>query len=416
MIGRPPQRGQFPDQTGADPRFPDLPVRHGPQGSVLASVVLPFFRSYSPGESMPLTSERVLEALRTVRDPDLGKDLVTLGMVKRHDVEGPKVLITVELTTPACPMKDRIRNDIEQAVQDAATATDHAVDTIEVEFTADVRRPNEKTQEGESPLPGVRQIIAVGAGKGGVGKSTISTNLAIGLARHGARVGLLDGDIYGPSLPTMLGLEDVQVVARGSMLLPFEVHGIKAMSIGKLVEPDKALIWRGPMAHGAFKQLAVQTEWDELDYLIVDLPPGTGDVPLTLAQLLPLTGAVVVCTPQRVAQDDARRAVRMFESLGVEILGIVENMSFFVGDDGKEYDLFGRGGAELLAQSMDLPFLGGIPITQNLRINSDRGTPIANWDDPELAVAFDAMVTQTAARISVASMQGKFQMPTISVS
>ncbi len=365
---------------------------------------------------MPLTSERVLEALRTVRDPDLGKDLVTLGMVKRHDVEGPKVLITVELTTPACPMKDRIRNDIEQAVQDAATATDHAVDTIEVEFTADVRRPNEKTQEGESPLPGVRQIIAVGAGKGGVGKSTISTNLAIGLARHGARVGLLDGDIYGPSLPTMLGLEDVQVVARGSMLLPFEVHGIKAMSIGKLVEPDKALIWRGPMAHGAFKQLAVQTEWDELDYLIVDLPPGTGDVPLTLAQLLPLTGAVVVCTPQRVAQDDARRAVRMFESLGVEILGIVENMSFFVGDDGKEYDLFGRGGAELLAQSMDLPFLGGIPITQNLRINSDRGTPIANWDDPELAVAFDAMVTQTAARISVASMQGKVQMPTISVS
>jgi ATP-binding protein involved in chromosome partitioning len=200
------------------------------------------------------------------------------------------------------------------------------------------------------------------------------------------------------------------------MLLPFEVHGIKAMSIGKLVEPDKALIWRGPMAHGAFKQLALQTEWDELDYLIVDLPPGTGDVPLTLAQLLPLTGAVVVCTPQQVAQDDARRAVRMFESLGVEILGIIENMSYFVGDDGKEYDLFGRGGAELLAKTMDLHYLGGIPITQNLRINSDRGTPIANWDDPELAVALDAMVTQTASRISVVSIQGKFQMPTISVS
>ena len=416
MIDRPPHRGELLEPSFSRTKVPGPAWPTCLPYSVPYSETRPIHPAPSPGEFMPLTSERVLEALQTVRDPDLGKDLVTFGMVKRHDVEGPKVLITVELTTPACPMKDRIRNDIEEAVKDAAKETAHQIDAIEVEFTADVRRPNEKTQDGESPLPGVRQIIAVGAGKGGVGKSTISTNLAIGLARHGARVGLLDGDIYGPSLPTMLGLEDIQVVARGSMLLPFEVHGIKAMSIGKLVEPDKALIWRGPMAHGAFKQLAMQTEWDELDYLIVDLPPGTGDVPLTLAQLLPLTGAVVVCTPQRVAQDDARRAVRMFESLGVEILGVVENMSYFVGDDGKEYDLFGRGGAELLAQTMDLPFLGGIPITQNLRINSDRGTPLANWDDPELASAFDAMVTQTAARISVASMQGKFQMPTISVS
>ena len=225
---------------------------------------------------MPLTSERVLEALRTVRDPDLGKDLVTLGMVKRHDVEGSRVDITVELTTPACPMKDKIRGDIEEAVRKAAIENDHTLEAIEVEFTADVRRPNEKV--GDSPLPGVRQVVAVGAGKGGVGKSTISVNLAVGLARHGARVGLLDGDIYGPSLPTMLGLGDEQTVARGSMLMPFETHGIKSMSIGKLVEEDKALVWRGPMAHGAFKQLAMQTEWGELDYLVVDLPPGTGEI------------------------------------------------------------------------------------------------------------------------------------------
>ena len=363
---------------------------------------------------MALTPELVLDALRTVRDPDLGKDLVTLDRVKRHDVEGDTVLISIELTTPACPMKDKIRGDIEEAVQKAARESGHDLARTEVEFTADVRRPNEKV--AESPLPGVRQVVAVGAGKGGVGKSTISVNLAVGLARHGAKVGLLDGDIYGPSLPTMLGLADVQTVARGSMLMPFETHGIKSMSIGKLVEDDKALVWRGPMAHGAFKQLAMQTEWGELDYLIVDLPPGTGDVPLTLAQLLPLTGAVVVCTPQRVAQDDARRAVRMFENLGVEVLGIVENMSHFVGDDGKEYDLFGRGGAEVMAQTMGLPFLGGVPITPNLRINSDSGNPTANWEEPALASAFDALSTMTASRISVAAAQGRYQMPTISVS
>ena len=365
---------------------------------------------------MALTPERILEALRTVRDPDLGKDLVTLGMVKRHDVDGARVMITVELTTPACPMKDKIQGDIEAAVRGAASEVGHPVDVIDVEFTADVRRPNEKARDESSPLPGVRQIVAVGAGKGGVGKSTISTNLAVGLARHGARVGLLDGDIYGPSLPTMLGLGDAEVTARGSMLMPFESHGIKSMTIGKLVEPDKALVWRGPMAHGAFKQLALQTEWDELDYLVVDLPPGTGDVPLTLAQLLPLTGAIVVCTPQKVAQDDARRAVKMFEGLGVEVLGIVENMSYFVGDDGKEYDLFGRVGAETLAQELGLPFLGGVPITPALRVNSDLGDPTANWNDPGLAKSFDAMVTQTASRISMASMQGKLQMPSISVS
>lgn len=358
---------------------------------------------------MPLTDDAILAALRTVEDPDLGKDLVTLGMVKRHEADGDTAQITVELTTPACPMKDKIRGDIEAAV---AKVGGKAI----VEFTADVRRPNEKLRDGgDNPLPNVRQIVAVGAGKGGVGKSSIAINLAVGLARHGARVGLLDGDIYGPSVPTMLGLEDAKVQTRGSTLLPFEAHGIVASTIGKLVDPEKALVWRGPMAHGAFKQLAMQTDWGELDYLIVDLPPGTGDVPLTLAQLLPLSGAVIVCTPQRVAQDDARRAVRMFEGLGIEILGVVENMSCFIGDDGVEYDLFGKGGAETMARTMDLPFLGALPITTTLRKNCDNGNPSANWDDPVLGAALDTIVQHTAQRISIASAQGKYVMPTVSV-
>jgi ATP-binding protein involved in chromosome partitioning len=247
-----------------------------------------------------------------------------------------------------------------------------------------------------------------------VGKSTVSANLAVGLARFGAKVGLLDGDIYGPSVPTILGLEDAGTAARGNMLLPFEVHGVKTMTLGKLVDPDKALIWRGPMAHGAFKQLALQTDWGALDYLIIDLPPGTGDVPLTMSQLLPLTGAVVVCTPQRVAQDDARRAVRMFQQLGIPILGVVENMSYFVGDDGKEYDLFGRGGAEIMAQTMGLPYLGGMPIHMELRRNCDEGTPLRNWDTPALGRDIDALCQRLASQVSIQSLGG-FVQPTLSV-
>lgn len=269
--------------------------------------------------------------------------------------------------------------------------------------------------ERHNPLPLVRQVIAVGAGKGGVGKSTVSTLLACGLARAGARVGLLDGDIYGPSIPTMLGLEQMPTKARGNMLLPFEAHGIRSMTIGKLVEPDKALIWRGPMAHGAFKQLVTQTEWGELDQMVIDLPPGTGDVSLTLAQLLPLTGAVVVCTPQRVAQDDARRAIRMFQQLGVEVLGVVENMSWFAGDDGKEYDLFGRGGAEIMAETMQVPFLGALPITMALRENCDRGTPLRNWDDATLAPYIDAMCRNIANRAAMATLSREKSTPTLSV-
>jgi ATP-binding protein involved in chromosome partitioning len=365
---------------------------------------------------MALTRQHVEDALRTVQDPDLHEDLVTLGMVKDIAVDGPAVRVVVELTTPACPLKDQIRADVENAIRKKAEETGEAVESIDVKMTADVRRPNEKLRDQQSPLPTVKHIIAIGAGKGGVGKSSIAVAAAIGLARHGAKVGLLDGDIYGPSLTTMLGLDGVPGRVEGNMLIPFEVHGIKAMTIGKLVDPEKALIWRGPMAHGAFKQLATQTDWGELDYLIVDLPPGTGDVPLTLAQILPLTGAVVVCTPQKVAQDDARRAVRMFQQLGVEVLGIVENMSYFIGDDGKEYDIFGRGGAEMLAQAMNTPFLGTIPIHMDLRANCDKGDPSANWSNEKLAGELDAFVRNLAAQISIAAATASYVQPTLSVS
>lgn len=240
-------------------------------------------------------------------------------------------------------------------------------------------------------IPDVGHIIAVGAGKGGVGKSTISVALALALARRGEAVGLLDGDIYGPSIPTMLGLDRLGIGLDGQTMIPIEVHGIRTTSIGKLVEPDKPLMWRGPMAHAAFRQLLSQTRWGRLDWLVVDLPPGTGDVPLTLAQLVGLNGAVIVCTPQRVAQDDARRAVAMFRQLSVPVLGVVENMSSFIGDDGREYDLFGKGGGHRLAEEVGVPFLGEIPITPSLRRNCDEGTPLRLWEDQRLGAAVDAV-------------------------
>jgi ATP-binding protein involved in chromosome partitioning len=255
---------------------------------------------------------------------------------------------------------------------------------VQVELTANVRAAGNTPQR--NVLSGVKNIIAVGAGKGGVGKSTIAVNLAVGLALQGAKVGILDGDIYGPSIPTLTGLGQRPPVVVGDQIVPFDVGPsagggptIKVMSIGFLVDKEKALIWRGPMAHGAIKQFLEQVKWGELDYLIVDLPPGTGDVSLTLAQTVPLTGAVIVATPQEVALIDARRAVRMFQQLAVEILGVVENMSYFVCEHGKEYDIFGRGGAQMMAQAMGLPFLGEVPIDMQLRMNSDQGTPFDNF-------------------------------------
>ncbi|MDP7028674.1 MAG: Mrp/NBP35 family ATP-binding protein [Phycisphaerales bacterium] len=358
---------------------------------------------------MPLQESDVFEALRGVEDPDLKKDLVSLGMVQQVAIDGDHVTTTIELTTPACPMKDRIKADITAAIAGAATTRGLAEQTVDVVFTAAA------TPERDV-LPGVRHVIAVGAGKGGVGKSTISTLLAIGLSRLGATCGLLDGDIYGPSLGTMLGLDDLDAMAEGNTLVPFPAHGIKSMTIGKLVDPDKPMIWRGPMAHKAFSQLLLQTDWGTLDYLIVDLPPGTGDVPLSLAQAMPLSGAVIVGTPQRVALEDARRAVRMFGELGVPVLGLVENMSWFIADDGREYDLFGRGGGEAMASDMGLPFLGPMPMHIEMRKHADAGTPLANFEIcSEITDAIEHMSGELARRVSMSAAQAPTQ-PTISVS
>ncbi len=361
---------------------------------------------------MTIQRDDVIAALRTVKDPELFKDLVTLNMVKDVQVDaGGHVRVHVGLTTPACPMKDVIRRDVEAAVRAAGASG------VDVEFSAPpARAPGAGPaagpgQAGAGPrkdvLPQVGNVIAVGAGKGGVGKSTVAVNLAVALQRTGARVGLMDGDIYGPSMPTMLGIKGRAPQVRGPRLLPHGVHGLHAVTIGSLVEQEKPLIWRGPMAHGAFKQLLLDnTEWPELDYLIVDLPPGTGDVPLTLCQLLPLTGAVVVATPQQVALDDAVRAVRMFQQLGAPVLGLVENMSYFVDAGGTEHDIFGRGGTEQAAQRLGLPYLGAIPMFTELRVNSDAGNPIANFEgNPKLAAALETVAMTLLGEVAKRNAQ-----------
>jgi ATP-binding protein involved in chromosome partitioning len=348
---------------------------------------------------MALDREQVLAALRTVKDPDLYKDIVTLGMVKHVEVAaGTTVTLRVELTTPACPMKEAIERDIRAALANAGATQ------VNLEMTANTRAAQGPKKD---ILPQVKNVIAVGAGKGGVGKSTLALNIAVGLQRCGAAVGLMDGDVYGPSMPTMLGIKGQVPTVRGAKILPFHVHGIHAITIGALVEQDKPLIWRGPMAQGAFKQLfSDNTEWPDLDYLVVDLPPGTGDVALTLCQLLPLTGAVIVATPQQVALDDAVRALRMFQTLQVPILGIVENMSYMPLPDGSVADIFGRGGAERAAQELNVPFLGALPLYPELRTNSDAGKPHANFEgNPKLAEALNAIVKNVAAQVSVRNMR-----------
>lgn len=356
---------------------------------------------------MGLSNEEIVAALRTVQDPELFKDIVSLGMVKHIEVRENNVKVRVELTTPGCPLKDVIERDVTAALKKAGA------EKVEVELTANVRGPANPRKD---VLPQVKNIIAVGAGKGGVGKSTLALNLAIGLRRCGAMVGLMDGDVYGPSMPTMLGVKGITPQARGNKIIPHHVHGIYAITIGSLVEPDKPLIWRGPMAQGAFKQLLVDnTEWPELDYLIVDLPPGTGDVPLTLCQLLPLTGAVIVATPQQVALDDAIRAVHMFEQLHAPILGMIENMSYFIAPDGSEHDIFGRGGTEKAAQQLGVPFLGAIPMFTEIRINSDHGKPDWNFTtNPKLKEVLENVTRHLAGEVSKRNLQGSGPELTIS--
>jgi ATP-binding protein involved in chromosome partitioning len=400
---------------------------------------------------MPLTKDVVTEALKGVPGPVPGSSLAEGGYLRHIAACDTYATIKLQLPSGAAPEDfERAAGAAHRAVLAKANQGGYPVDSFLVEFVDEadkvvnrikfgkpapqpgapqpapghtpiggLRQPSPQGAAG--PLPGVRYVVAVGAGKGGVGKSTVALNLAVGLARKGHAVGLLDGDIYGPSMPTMLGLETHETVVHQGMLQPFYVHGVKAMTIGKLVEPDKPLIWRGPMAHGAFKQLTEQTNWGELDYLIIDLPPGTGDVSLTMAQLLKLTGAVIVCTPQKVAQDDASRAARMFQQLQIEVLGVVENMSVFVGDDGKAYDIFGKGGAEQMAARMNLPFLGAIPITMALRANSDKGDPTANFNGKdragqELSRALIGLVTAVEGQVSMAAIKQGQSKPTLSIS
>lgn len=345
--------------------------------------------------------EQVLDALRVVMDPDLHRDIVSLGFIQDLKVHDGKVAFNIQLTTPACPVKDDLKRQAEQAVG----ALD-GVQAVEVTMTSDVR-PNPGAV-GKGMIPGVRNIIPVGSGKGGVGKSTVSANLAVALAQTGAQVGLLDADIYGPSIPTIMGAtENPRPGGRG--MLPVVTHGVKIISAGFFVKPDQAVVWRGPMLAKMIEQFLGQVEWGELDYLIVDLPPGTGDVQLTLCQRIPLTGAVVVTTPQPVAVNVAEKAIIMFNQLKCPILGIVENMSYWESrKTGEREYIFGSGGADKAGEKWDIPVLGKIPLATTIRETSDGGRPIV-LEDPNSpsAQAFSFVAKNLAAQISIRNMKAE---------
>lgn len=365
---------------------------------VRAFNVLLLFRNSTLTNVYMITKEAVLAALSNVEEPDLGKDLVTLNMVQDVHIEGKNVSFTVVLTTPACPLKEMIEKACINAIL-------HLVDkeaVVKVNLTANV---NTNRKDNKSVLPGVKNIIIVASGKGGVGKSTVAVNLALGLAQEGAKVGLLDADIYGPSVPIMLGLRDerpmmTDVNGKG-MIMPIERFGIKAMSIGLLIDEKQAVIWRGPMASSAIKQFISDVYWGELDYLVIDMPPGTGDVHLTLVQAIPVTGAVIVSTPQAVAAADARKAIVMLKQnqINVPILGIIENMAYFTPAELPEnkYYIFGKGGAQQMAEQFELPFLGEVPIVQAIREGGDKGVPAVINDEPVAKAAFTTLA-QTVAR------------------
>jgi ATP-binding protein involved in chromosome partitioning len=336
-----------------------------------------------------MTKEKVLEALSNVQEPDLGKDLVTLNMVRDIEISGDKVSFTVVLTTPACPLKDMIKNACINAVR---ILVNKEAD-VQVNFTANTTT---KRNDAGTILPKVKNIIAVVSGKGGVGKSTVAANLALAIAKGGAKVGLMDADIYGPSVPIMFGVKGerpMMVELSGkAMIVPLEKFGIKLMSIGLLVDEKSAVVWRGPMASSAIRQFVTDVAWDELDYLIVDMPPGTGDIHLTLMQTVPVTGAVIVTTPQDVALADAKKGIAMFgqAQLNVPIIGLVENMSYFTPAELPEnrYYIFGKDGGKRLADEYDLPFLGQIPLVQSIREGGDRGFPAMEGDDEISKKAF----------------------------
>jgi len=358
--------------------------------------------------SAPPSSAEVLAVLAAIQDPDLGRDVVSLGMIKDLVIGGDgRVSFTFELTTPACPVRDRFQTAARKLVGDLPGVT-----AVDLKMTANVRsafggRPRNQI------LPGTKQVLAVASGKGGVGKSTVAINLACALGISGASVGLLDADIYGPSIPGMMGIQDQPKVV-DQKLIPLEAFGVKLMSIGFLAGADKAMVWRGPMVSRAIEQMLTDVHWGELDYLVIDLPPGTGDASLTLAQAVPLTGVAIVCTPQAAALNIAVKALQMFRGLNVPSLGLVENMSWFVcGRCSEEHFIFDHGGAERAARRLGVPYLGGIPLEKVIREEADAGAPVVvSRPDTAGAKAFRDVASAVAARISVQSFR---QLPVINV-
>jgi len=347
-----------------------------------------------------ITENLVLDALRQIKDPDLHKDIVTLGFIKDLKIEGGSVSFRIVLTTPACPVKAEMESSAREFV-----AALPGVTSVNVTMDADV--PKGRGGGDKVSVPGVRNIIAVSSGKGGVGKSTVAVNLAVSLAQDGARVGLMDADVYGPNVPIMLGVSDARPEVDGNKLIPIVAHDVHLMSMALLQPGDKPLIVRGPILHGLVKQFLSDVKWGELDYLIVDMPPGTGDVQLSLAQLVPVQGAVLVTTPQDVAVADVRRALRMFETVAIPILGVVENMSYFIAPDtGNRYDIFGEGGGQKLAEMYGVPFLGAVPLGMEVREGGDSGVPVVvGYPDSPQAKAFRHVAEEVARQVSIEAMK-----------
>ncbi len=353
-----------------------------------------------------VTEADVMRALSTVRDPDLGRDLVSLGMIENVAIQGDAVSFTVVLTTPACPLKGQIESDCRRAVSAIPGVRDVAI-------KMDSRVVAGRGPKGKQSLPNVRNVIAVGSGKGGVGKTTVAVNLALALAEAGAHVGIMDADVTGPNVPLMLGAGG-EPRSRDNKIVPLVSYGVKVISIAFFVPEGTPVIWRGPMVGGAIQQFYNDVEWGDLDYLIVDLPPGTGDASLSLAQLISLSGVVIVSTPQDVALMDATKSLKMFEKLEAPILGIVENMSYFICPHCNEHvDIFGHGGAEKAADRLNVPFLGRVPLNPEIRQGGDEGVPImrGNPQSPE-AEAFRQIAAQVASRISVITLGPTGKRPT----
>lgn len=350
--------------------------------------------------SQQITEQLVLDALRQIQDPDLHKDIVTLGFIKDLKIDGGVVSFRIVLTTPACPVKA----EMESAARDLVGALP-GVTAVAVTMDAEV--PKGRGIGDKLAIEGVRNIIAVSSGKGGVGKSTVAVNLAVSLALDGARVGLMDMDVYGPNVPIMLGVAQSRPEIDGNKLIPVEAYGVKLISMALLQPGDKPMIVRGPILHGLVKQFLTDVKWGELDYLIVDMPPGTGDVQLSLAQLVPVQGAVLVTTPQDVAVADVRRALRMFETVAIPILGIIENMSYFVAPDtGTRYNIFGEGGGAKLAEMYHVPLLGTVPLGLEVRAGGDSGVPvvISHPQSPQ-AIAFRRVAEEVARQVSIEAMK-----------